>query len=82
MRAEEILATITAPRAEVFLDGYHSYLALARTCLAQGDSVAAREKLAPLIDAARRNGWRQAEREAAELLVSANAAPVPPRPAP
>lgn len=78
-RARDII--VTAPPGEVFLDGYHSYIAVARTCLAHGDSAAAREQLVPLLDAARRHGWNNAELKAAELLVSANGAPVPPDPA-
>jgi tetratricopeptide (TPR) repeat protein len=77
-QAQDIVATITAPAGELFLDGYRSYIAVARTCLALGDSRGAQQVLAPLLDAARRNGWRNAEREAADLLVSETGAPAPP----
>jgi tetratricopeptide (TPR) repeat protein len=80
-RAQDILATVTAPPGEVFLDGYHSYIAVARTCLAFGDSAGAQDVLIPLLAAARRNGWRGVEQEAADL-VSDSGVRVPPDRAP
>ena len=77
-RAQGILAAVTAPPGEVFLDGYHSYIAVARTCAAQGDQRGAQHVLGPLLDAARRHGWLNAEQEAAELLVSVIGAQAPP----
>lgn len=69
-RAQGVLATITAPPGALFLDGYNSYLAVARTCIAHGDVRAAQELLVPLLAAARRNGWRRAEQAvSAELDV-------------
>ena len=78
-RAQEILATVTAPPGEVFLDGHHSYFAVARTCLARGDLPGAREVLEPLLGAARRHGWRRVEQDAAALLVSGGASSPPDR---
>ena len=77
VRAREVLASITAPPGEVFLDGYRSYIAVARTCLVLGDDRGAREVLTPLIAAARRNGWCAAEQEAAGLPVSDAGVPGP-----
>lgn len=67
-QAERVLATITAPPGAVFLDGYHSYLAIARTRKALGDARGAREVLVSLLGAARQHGWRDAEREVSDLL--------------
>ena len=67
-QAEEVLATISAPPGDVFLDGYHSYLAIARTRVALGDPLGGRTVLEPLLAAARRRGWLEAERQAAEGL--------------
>lgn len=67
-QAKRVLATITAPPGAVFLDGYNSYLAIARTCVALGDARTAQDLLAPLLAAARHNGWRDAERDASALL--------------
>ncbi len=72
-RGQRVLATITAPEGSVFLDGYHSYLAMARTCLVLGDTRGAEGLLVPLVNAARRYGWRDAEREASEVLVEVEA---------
>ena len=80
-RAETVLATITAPPGAVFLDGYRSYLAIARTRAALGDSRGARDLLSALMTAARGYGWRGAEQDAAALLVSDSGVPVPPDPA-
>jgi len=77
VRAREILATVTAPPGEVFLDGYHSYIAIARTCFAMGDTPGAQEVLVPLLAAARRHGWRAVEQDAADLVVSDSGVPVP-----
>lgn len=63
-----VFATITAPPGAVFLDGYRSYLAIARTCFAQGDEPGARDLLVPLLAAARQDGWRSAEQEITALL--------------
>lgn len=91
-QAEQVLATITAPPGEVFLDGYHSYLATARTCIAFGDSNRAQDLLAPLLAAARRNGWSAAAQDASAALgtmpgdtsgrVSGSGVPAPPDRAP
>jgi class 3 adenylate cyclase/tetratricopeptide (TPR) repeat protein len=67
-RAQAVLASITAPPGDVFLDGYHSYLAVAQTCRLLGDADAATEVLLPLLAAARTHGWRDAERAASALL--------------
>lgn len=87
-QAEHVLAAISAPPGDVFLDGHLSYLAIARTRSAFGDSRGARAVLIPLLEAARRHGWCGAEQEAttalAELgddapgLVSDSDVPVPP----
>ncbi len=66
--AKRVLATITAPPGAVFLDGYQSYLAIARTCAAVGDARGARDLLVPLLAAARENGWRGAEKDVADVL--------------
>ena len=63
-----MFATITTPPGEVFLHGYHSYLALARTRWAFDDASGARSVLNPLLLAARKNGWCDAEREVSALL--------------
>lgn len=67
-QANQILATITAPPGDVFLDGYRSYLAVARTCAALGDAAGAQDLVIPLLAAARENGWRSAEHEADTVL--------------
>ncbi len=67
-RAKEVLATITAPPGALFLDGYRSYLAIARTSIASGDADGARVLLASVGEAARRHGWRTAEQEVAAVL--------------
>ena len=67
-QAKRVLATITAPPGGVFLDGYRSYLAIARTCAALGDSRGAQDLLVPLLAAARQNGWSSAEQDAAAVL--------------
>ena len=67
-RAEEVLATISAPPGDVFLDGYHSYLAIARTRIAFGDLPVGRAVLTPLLEAARHRGWLDAERQASTTL--------------
>jgi len=67
-RAKGVFATITAPPGEVFLDGYGSYLAAARTCIALGDPGTASEMVDPVLAAARQHGWRAAEREASAVL--------------
>lgn len=67
-QANQILATITAPPGDVFLDGYRSYLALARTCVALGDISGAQDLVVPLLAAARENGWSAAEQDAAAVL--------------
>jgi len=83
-QAEAVLATITAPPGSVFLDGYRSYLAIARTQLALGATSRAQELLAPLVSAAREFGWRDAEQEADQLLatVTGSGVPAPPDQAP
>ncbi len=68
LTAERLLATITAPPGAVFLDGYHSYVAVARTRQALGDVRGARGVLEPLLLAANRNGWRAAGREVSDVL--------------
>jgi len=79
-RADRVLGTITAPPGAVFLDGYRSYLAMARTHLAGGDARAAQAVLTPLLTAARRQGWTGAAQEASEALAMLPAPPpaVPP----
>jgi len=67
-QAERVLAAISAPPGDVFLDGYRSYLAIARTRSAFGDSRGARAVLIPLLAAAQRHGWRGAEQEAPAAL--------------
>jgi predicted ATPase len=67
-QAEQVMATITAPPGSVFLDGYRSYLAVARTYLALGEPGRAQDLLTPLVAAAREHGWRDAEQGASELL--------------
>jgi class 3 adenylate cyclase/tetratricopeptide (TPR) repeat protein len=67
-RAERVLATITAPPGDVFLDGYRSYLAIARTRAALDDAPGAEAVLAPLLAALRQHGWRDAEGEVSDLL--------------
>lgn len=67
-QARAVLATITAPPGSVFLDGYRSYLAIARTCMAFGDGAGAKVVLVPLIAAARSHGWRDAARDASDVL--------------
>ncbi|WP_188113464.1 ATP-binding protein [Nocardioides humilatus] len=67
-RAQDVLATVTAPPGTIFMDGYRSYLAMARTSIAVGDPGAAQELLVPVLDAARRHGWTTAEREVAAML--------------
>ncbi len=67
-QAQQVLVTITAPPGQVFLDGYASYLAVARTFLAHGDLHEAQELVVPLLAAARQNGWRNAEDAAAAVL--------------
>ncbi|MEO6472149.1 MAG: AAA family ATPase, partial [Aeromicrobium sp.] len=67
-QAELVLATITAPPGGVFLDGYHSYLAIARSRMGCGDSRGAKDLLDPLLAAARHHGWRAAEQEASAAL--------------
>ncbi|MFL6108670.1 MAG: ATP-binding protein, partial [Marmoricola sp.] len=66
--ARRVLATMTAPPGGVFLDGYRSYLALARTCVGFGDKQSAHDLLGPLRAAAREHGWRQAGADAAALV--------------
>ncbi len=75
--AEMVLAAITAPPGSMFLDGYRSYVAVARTCLALGDPRRAQDLLVPLIAAARRYGWRDAEQDAADVLRLVNESGVP-----
>jgi class 3 adenylate cyclase/tetratricopeptide (TPR) repeat protein len=68
VEAEQVLYAITAPPGEVFLDGYHSYLAIARTRLAMGDELAAQDLLTSVHAAAGRNGWVDAASATSELL--------------
>jgi hypothetical protein len=67
-RARDVLGMITAPPGAVFLDGYLSDLALAQTCIAQGNRQEALELLEPVRAAAREHGWPAAEREVAAVL--------------
>ncbi|MFL6023810.1 MAG: ATP-binding protein, partial [Marmoricola sp.] len=67
-RAKDVLAAITAPTGAVFLDGYSSYLAVARTCVALGEPAEAQELLGPLLAAARQHGWSSAERDVSAVL--------------
>ena len=67
-QAEHVLATITAPPGAVFLDGYRSYLAIARTRTALGDELGAQAVLVPPLAALRQHGWRDAEEEVSGLL--------------
>jgi class 3 adenylate cyclase/tetratricopeptide (TPR) repeat protein len=69
-RAEGLLAGITAPPGAVFLNGYHSYLAIARTRSEMGDTAAAAEVLLPVLESARTNGWALAERQASAALAA------------
>ncbi len=55
--ADALLRDVQAPEGRVWLLGAESYLALARAWLAAGDHVRAREVLAPLVGAARSQGW-------------------------
>ena len=71
--AERMLATITAPPGEVFLGGYHSYLAIARTRFTFGDAPGGRAVLTPLLAAARRRGWLDAEKETSRTLAGLGA---------
>lgn len=66
--AERVLDTITAPPGAVFLDGYLSYVAIARTRTALGDASGAQAVLVPLLAALRQHGWRGAEAEVSDLL--------------
>jgi class 3 adenylate cyclase/tetratricopeptide (TPR) repeat protein len=68
VQAERVLAAISAPPGDVFLNGYLSYLAISRTRSAFGDSRGAQEVLVPLLAAARRHGWHGAEQEATAAL--------------
>ncbi len=72
-RAQAVLASITAPPGDVFLDGYHSYLAVGQTCRLLGDGDAATAMLLPLLAAARTRGWRDAERAASAVLADLGA---------
>jgi hypothetical protein len=67
-QAQEVLAGVTAAPGDVFLDGYHSYLAIARTSIALQDPRGARDVLVPLHAAALRHGWRDAEQQAEAVL--------------
>ncbi len=67
-QAERIRARITAPRGSTFLNGYHSFLAIARTRQARGEETAIRELLGPLRTAAVTNGWVTAIREMDAVL--------------
>ena len=71
--AEGVLATITAPPGDVFLGGYHSYLAIARTRFAFDDAPGGRAVLTPLLAAARRRGWLDAEQETSRTLATLGA---------
>ncbi len=67
-QAENVLATISAPPGDVFLDGYHSYLAIARTRIAFGDSDGGRSVLTPVLEAARHHGWLDAAQRVSDVL--------------
>jgi class 3 adenylate cyclase/tetratricopeptide (TPR) repeat protein len=67
-QAQEVIGTVTAATGDVFLDGYRSYLAIARTCIALQDPRGALDVLVPLHAAALRHGWRDAAQQAADLL--------------
>jgi predicted ATPase/class 3 adenylate cyclase len=60
-RAQEILDAVTTPPGGAFLNGYHSYLALARAWLALGEPELSEAVIGPALDAARRAGWVGAE---------------------
>ncbi len=56
--ADAMLRAVRAPQGQIWLFGSESYLAVARAWLAAGDPSRSREVLAPLVAAARAQGWR------------------------
>ena len=62
--ADAMLRDVQAPEGQVWLLGAESYLAVARAWLAAGDASRSREVLAPLVAAARFQGWHPVLAEA------------------
>jgi class 3 adenylate cyclase/tetratricopeptide (TPR) repeat protein len=60
-RAEKLLEQVSAPPGGAFLFGSHAYVALARVHLATGAPERGEALLRPLLGAAKRSGWREAE---------------------
>jgi tetratricopeptide (TPR) repeat protein len=65
--ADAMLHGVQAPDGQVWMLGAESYLAVARAWLAAGNADRAREVLAPLVAAARAQGWGQVLAQATEL---------------
>jgi class 3 adenylate cyclase/DNA-binding SARP family transcriptional activator len=59
-RAEAGMATVRTPPGSVFLHGAHAYLAAARAAAALGEPSRGARLLAPIVDAAVAEGWKEA----------------------
>jgi tetratricopeptide (TPR) repeat protein len=68
MRAVKLLEAVTAPPEHTFLFGFPAYAAVARVLLATGDAAAGEALLRPVLGAAKRSGWREAEAVSALVL--------------
>jgi class 3 adenylate cyclase len=67
-RAAEMLHRVTAPPEHAFLFGFPAYAAVARVLLASGEPEGGEALVRPLLAAAQRSGWREAEAMSALVL--------------